>query len=48
MNFILLSLSEYVNIIRIRIINVFVVIVITFDEHCACHHHDPLRIATII
>jgi hypothetical protein len=47
-SFILLSLREYVNIIRIRIIIIFVMIVITYDEYYARHHHDTLRIAIVI
>jgi hypothetical protein len=47
-SFILLSLREYVNIIRIRIIIIFVMIVITYDEYYAHHHHDTLRIAIVI
>jgi hypothetical protein len=44
----LLSQREYVNIIRIRIIIVFVMIVIRYDEYYARHHHDPLRIVIVI
>jgi hypothetical protein len=49
MSFILLLLSEYVNIIRIRIIIAFAAIIYyVFDEHYACHHHYLLRIAILI
>jgi hypothetical protein len=48
MSFILLSLSEYVNVIRIKNKNHQRICYDIFDEHDVHHHHDLASLSVII